>query len=605
MIHMAIKQDQTVHQTNNCPLLSHTTQKIITIMSPAFSASSRITRDQPLAHEVGMLSLSNASDPKYLGPSSGVSFARLIYESAPQSQGLPLSYIRERENQREPESSIGRGIRSTLPYEIPTINLPSGAECQQYAEAYFSAMSLYPFILEEAFYAVLNHVQLFAETSTWNFRLPVRLASAQVFLVLSLGAYLLETKLDGDFSSRALFLSGMACCNNVNLHDSIEGVQILLLMVLHSFYSPEGLNAWYLLHTIIASCLDLGLQRRDNGPNVLNTRKPESENIRKMRYLRCAIFWSAYSMDRTLTTILGRPLTLRDEAIDQAFPGMESSDEVEGSATQWNETNQTFLDEVPAAYLGCIYSLRFDRIVAEIKLMIYRVSRSPRRFPWPEDLTAWQQETENSCTSLFREIQNRQRGRSLSVQLLELKYHQCIMLLFRPSPQIPSPSLSATQACLTSAMEIIRIYAELRRFSNMECTWLTAHSIFVAAITVLYCVWTHPTMPGISSKEVCLLLSFLGKWWTVAHEPDQKLSQGTNSIATNITIPNNQDADQVGTSAPTVEEDRFEVSQEGVLRDLFDLGWMSDFNLNSAQPPIWDYSQFMDDLETTDDARLG
>lgn len=64
--------------------------------SPAISTSSRITRDQPLAHEVGLLSLSNASDPKYLGPSSGVPFARLIYESVPQLQGLPLSYLRER-----------------------------------------------------------------------------------------------------------------------------------------------------------------------------------------------------------------------------------------------------------------------------------------------------------------------------------------------------------------------------------------------------------------------------------------------------------------------------------------------------------------------------
>lgn len=51
--------------------------------SPAISTSSRITRDQPLAHEVGLLSLSNASDPKYLGPSSGVPFARLIYELVP------------------------------------------------------------------------------------------------------------------------------------------------------------------------------------------------------------------------------------------------------------------------------------------------------------------------------------------------------------------------------------------------------------------------------------------------------------------------------------------------------------------------------------------
>ena len=55
-------------------------------------SESRIGPEQPIAHDVGLLSLGNASsDPKYLGPSSGVSFARLLYAAAPQSQGLPAS----------------------------------------------------------------------------------------------------------------------------------------------------------------------------------------------------------------------------------------------------------------------------------------------------------------------------------------------------------------------------------------------------------------------------------------------------------------------------------------------------------------------------------
>lgn len=36
---------------------------------------------------------------------------------------------------------------------------------------------------------------------------------------------------------------------------------------------------------------------------------------------RSSVFWSAYSLERTLSTTLGRPLTLRDEAIDVEFPG--------------------------------------------------------------------------------------------------------------------------------------------------------------------------------------------------------------------------------------------------------------------------------------------
>ncbi len=234
--------------------------------SPANSLSSQITRHQPLAHEVGLLSLSNTTDPKYLGPSSGVTFARLIYESAPQSQGLPLSFLREQEQQQHTVNQK----QAAPAADITPINLPPLADCQQYADAFFDATPFFPFISQDAFYQLLDQAQHFNDTTKWNSILPIKLASAQLLLILSLGARFLETRLGADYSSRDLFLSGMEHCAHLNLPESVEGVQVLLLMVLHSFYNPEGLNAWYLLHTIIASCLDLGLQRRDSSKPCLS-----------------------------------------------------------------------------------------------------------------------------------------------------------------------------------------------------------------------------------------------------------------------------------------------------------------------------------------------
>ena len=128
-------------------------------------------------------------------------------------------------------------------------------------------------------------------------------------------------------------------------------------------------------------------------------------------------------MDRTLTTILGRPLTLRDEAIDREFPGFDSNDEVEEAATYWDRNPNSreagpIPGQTPTSYTACIYSLRFDRIVAEIKLMLYRVSRSPSRFPWPADVGAWQQEAQRACVALLQEVQDHQPGRLRSACLL-------------------------------------------------------------------------------------------------------------------------------------------------------------------------------------------
>lgn len=350
----------------------------------------------------------------------------------------------------------------------------------------------------------------------------------------------------------------------------------------------------------------------------------------KAQLVRSAVFWSAYSMDRTLTTILGRPLTLRDEAIDQSFPGLESSDEVEETATQWHQhitqPNQQAQEVIKAPYIACVYSLRFDRIVAEIKLMIYRVSRSPRRFPWPANLDSWRQDAETSCVKLLSEIRNCQRGRprsetnSLSgttVQRLELKYHQCIMLLYRPSPQLPHPRPNAIQACFNSAMAIIQIQGDLHRFSNMECSWLSAHSIFVAAITMLYCLWTYPAVRGAAPLSECLsraeralrLLTFLSQWWSVALEPCQKLSHlisltHERSHGGPENFPDlgpggslQQAAPEVVNYVPQDDGRSLLIDELGILRDLFDLGWLNDWGLDTA-PPAWDSDQLMADFES-------
>lgn len=111
------------------------------IDTPAASVSeSHIGPEQPLAHNVGLLSLGNASsDPKYLGPSSGVSFARLIYAAAPQTQGLPASI--------SPVSAQGLDSSNEPVVCVP---LPRIAQMHRFVDSYLEAFNhLYPFLKRE------------------------------------------------------------------------------------------------------------------------------------------------------------------------------------------------------------------------------------------------------------------------------------------------------------------------------------------------------------------------------------------------------------------------------------------------------------------------
>ncbi|KAF9876793.1 zn 2cys6 transcription factor [Colletotrichum karsti] len=366
--------------------------------------------------------------------------------------------------------------------------------------------------------------------------------SVQTFLVLALGARILESRLSVEFSSERYLATAMQRIGTLALHDSIEGLQIMLLLTISSFYFEEGPNAWFLVMNIIASCLDLGFQRR--GVNVHHPSTVSKPiNIHSRLNLRRGIFWSAYSLERTLSVVLGRPLTLRDEAIDIEFPGYtarqgdpagqgasvgSSALTPESARSPHHSTKRARVMINP--YAASQYSFKFDQITAEIKLMIYRVVNLPNRFPWPTDLASWQPDVRKRCDALLEALRAEfRRGlrRSTSdgmVQSLELKYHHCIMLLYRPSPAITRPSFESWKICYESAVATILINSELHRFSKLSNSWLTAHTVFVSGITFLYCLWVVPKIKQDttlvffkSNAEACInLLKYLAKTWSVA-----------------------------------------------------------------------------------------
>ncbi|CAM1511173.1 Fc.00g086860.m01.CDS01 [Cosmosporella sp. VM-42] len=514
--------------------------------SPA--TSTQIKPNEPLAHEVGLLSLANSKESKYLGPSSGVPFARLIFSAIPQSQGLAAYWA-------TPTASA-ECLNLSRPQPFSE-DWTSEVDLQHFVDAYFETYGpLYPFLNEDVIHERLQTLFTKHSESSFSIHMP-RLSeveasltpvhSVQIFLIIALGARTLEPRLSANFSSERYLATAMSRLDSLALHDSIEGLQIMLLLTLCSFIFVDGPNAWFLTSNIIASCLDLGFQRRWIETGTKMTGEQENE-LETSKNLRSGIFWSAYSLERTLAVVLGRPLTLRDEAIDVEFPGGEQSSSsptakhsdtaVAGSTDRDPQSSKRTRIQVPA-YTASHYSFRFDRIAAEIKLTLYRVVNKPDRFPWPIDIPRWQAAVHQQCDELFdnliRELKWRSR-RSASdgaIRGLELKYHHCLMLLYRPSPAVPLPTLNSWKACYSSAIKTILISSELHRFCKLNSSWLTAHSIFVSGITFLYCLWINPNL----LEEVSLdnfttnatacstLLEYLGKTWSVAADAFEKFER--------------------------------------------------------------------------------
>lgn len=229
--------------------------------SPSGTETSAIGVQEPIAHEVGMLSLSNSVEPKYIGPSSGVTFARLLYAAVPESQGLAINAS---------DSRQGNGQNPGLEQSDGAL-LPDLRDMRRFIDAYFETVhALYPFLEEGTFSNIAERIRRLPEEQTPSnidgsaskVRPIDHIDHAQLFLVLFLGANFLETRLSQEFRSESYLATAMVHVSFVSLHESLRGLQTLILLTLSSLHSPRGLNAWFLKSTILAGCIDLGLQRK-------------------------------------------------------------------------------------------------------------------------------------------------------------------------------------------------------------------------------------------------------------------------------------------------------------------------------------------------------
>jgi len=102
-----------------------------------------------------MLSLLNSVEPKYIGPSSGVTFARLIYAAVPGSQGLSLNLSDSKQD----------GGHSPAPERSTGASLPNIRDMHRFLNAYFETTHiLYPFL----------NVATFSKTAEKIRRFPVQ-----------------------------------------------------------------------------------------------------------------------------------------------------------------------------------------------------------------------------------------------------------------------------------------------------------------------------------------------------------------------------------------------------------------------------------------------
>ncbi|KAF5547600.1 pyrimidine pathway regulatory 1 [Fusarium phyllophilum] len=508
-------------------------------------------RAHSVAVNLGMLSLNIDSPQKhYLGSSSGLLFTNLIGASPPSVESTPQGpqgdkYAGELEWSDDiVAQDQNRKYHQEL-YSLLKQELPSKHNALVLVHTYIrwihpdfpflEPLSLFSAV--EAIYSCLGGI-LECDISSqgwpasmppfrWNGRVVVPGVSNEegvtlsavafiLFMVFNIGALVKVRSRNYDFPPQRFYRAALHFSKEAFVHITLSSIQSLMMLVMHGMLTPAEVNLWTLVHLGLAYCVETGIHREQSQPN------PDDFAMLQVRRFT---FFMIYSLDRSISSIQGRPLGFRDETFDVKIPEVLSSPDE-------NMQGPLPLSFVTAVTHYSSYHFRLDCIVSDIKLHLYHLPGHSSFFPWPDNPTEQQARIQQSLQSWWEEVLNDafeypsldNRQREVWKIKLRLKYHTTMVLLFQPSQVIRQPAPEALQACFDSAASILDGYQRLHDLHGLHFGWRAVQNIFAAGATLIYSFWTSQAVREKASPEAMSknlrscssLLTIGGEWWPSA-----------------------------------------------------------------------------------------
>ena len=325
-----------------------------------------------LVSNIGMVSVQGASDARYLGSTSGISFARVVLAAVKSSVSS--------------NNSERAGVRPSRP--IPNIATSGGSSMR---DSYFGLQTK-PTIKEALFpdrmlgeklvnlyfehanpqIPVLHRgefMDLFKRTYSMD---PSKRTSRELYLlniVFAIGAGIIWGSSDpqpnsreGDYTPKRARLAMQQAQPEeyhasaiVNLgsflattssaegaerpNGDLEELQAVLLLCGFALLRPVAPGLWYIVGVAMRLAVDLGLHYEDgtgidDNMEVQETIKVEAvkpvrpidakEKGRRewIRDLRRRLWWCTYTFDRLVSTCVGRPFGITDQVVTTEFPSL-------------------------------------------------------------------------------------------------------------------------------------------------------------------------------------------------------------------------------------------------------------------------------------------
>ena len=336
-----------------------------------------------LVNNVSMVSVHGASDNRYLGSTSGISFARVVFAAVRSSISGPAASLRTASGGKAfgPPAVAGTTMRDSFfglqsKPKFKQAPFPDKELGSHLAYLYFEyANPQTPILHRGEFMALLDRTYAMDEKK----RSPRELYMLNIVYAIGAGVIYGENRDTGaprtdkrspspsskrvkivpephhqpeEYHAAAMihlefFLSALPTSERPEgFGGSLEELQAVLLLASFALLRPVAPGLWYIIGVAVRLAVDLGLHYEDGtgieesvrvgaelakGQDVVmqaagasaNPVEPKEKGRREwIRDLRRRLWWCVYSFDRLVSTCVGRPLGITDQVITTEFPSI-------------------------------------------------------------------------------------------------------------------------------------------------------------------------------------------------------------------------------------------------------------------------------------------
>lgn len=252
----------------------------------------------------------------------------------------------------------------------------------------------------------------------------------------------------------------------------LEHLTNLLFIIQYCCFASNITAAWHFIGLATRLSIELNLHKERA---VVSSTDQNWTNGRRW------LFWSLYTFERNLCTVVGRPFSLPDEAIETPLPTSDPDD--------------------PERTLA-VHLLKCRRMESELYTTLYQKRPANGALL---DMCTWREDFRRRLFELHAELPPSQQTTHLApLNIFSGYLYNNLVILYYPSHHFPDPSNDDLATLAQSASRAIDCYKRSFRAGELRFYWRTVHNLFRSGVAIVYCAQNAvmPRIPGLSREDV-------------------------------------------------------------------------------------------------------